>query len=153
MTTQNSTLVSDSSRKHQLSEPFSRDRIRTLLQRSLRLRCPRCGSGRLFDGWFSMHENCSTCSLVFEREQGYFVGAIYVNYAFTVLLSLAGYFALDIYADVSLTVQLSLWCAFCVAFPVYFYRYSKSLWLMIDAVFNPSWCQLVGSTRHDYASR
>lgn len=153
MATQDHTIVSARPPKHQLGEPLTQGRIRTLLQRSLRLRCPRCGDGRLFDGWFSMHEHCSTCSLVFEREQGYFVGAIYVNYAFTVVLSLAGYFALDIYADLSLTVQLSLWCAFCVAFPIYFYRYSKSLWLMIDAVFNPSWCQLIESTGHDYASR
>lgn len=153
MTTHNGTLVPESSRKHQLREPLNQGRIWSLLQRSLRLRCPRCGNGHLFNGWLSMQERCSTCLLVFEREQGYFVGAIYVNYAFTVLLSLAGYFALDMYADLSLTVQLSLWCAFCVLFPVYFYRYSKSLWLMIDAIFNPSWCQLVGSTDRDHASR
>ena len=131
------------------NSPRTRGRIWILLQRSLRLRCPRCGVGRLFGGWLSMHRQCSTCSLVFEREQGYFVGAIYVNYAATVLLSLAGYFALDIYTDIALTVQLSLWCAFCVVFPIVFFPYSRSLWLTIDAVLNPSWCQLVGGLRHD----
>lgn len=100
-----------------------------------------------------MHEQCSTCFLVFEREQGYFVGAIYVNYAATVLLSLAGYFALDISADLSLAVQLSLWGAFCVVFPIVFFPYSRSLWLMIDAVLNPGWCQLVDGTERNYASR
>jgi uncharacterized protein (DUF983 family) len=145
--------ISDGSQKHGLGEPLTRGRIRTLLLRSLRLRCPRCGVGRLFDGWFSMYEQCPTCSLVFEREQGYFVGAIYVNYAATVSLSLAGYFALDIYTDLSLTVQLSLWGAFCVVFPLYFYRYSKSLWLMIAAVLDPNWCQLVRSSGHGDTSR
>lgn len=28
-----------------------------------------------------MHERCSACGLKFEREQGYFLGAMYIGYA------------------------------------------------------------------------
>src|SRR6059036_1247037 len=33
-----------------------------------------------------MHERCAACGLRYEREQGYFVGAIYINYAVTVAI-------------------------------------------------------------------
>src|SRR5207248_3419030 len=52
----------------------------------LRQRCPRCRKGAiyrcsLFRGWLSMFERCPVCDLKFEREQGYFVGAMYVSYS------------------------------------------------------------------------
>ncbi len=68
---------------------------------------------------------------------GYYVGAIYINYAFTVGIALAGYFLLDLYTGISLKGQLLLWGIFCVLFPLAFFRFSKSLWLSFDYVFNP----------------
>ena len=41
-----------------------------------------------------MAEACALCGLRFERAQGYFVGAIYVNYAATVILAIGGFFLL-----------------------------------------------------------
>src|SRR5436190_295853 len=38
---------------------------------------------RLFTGWFTMRPECALCGMRFERAQGYWVGAIYVNYAVT----------------------------------------------------------------------
>ena len=42
-----------------------------------------------------MAARCAVCGLVFERETGYFIGAIYINYGLTVGLALVGYFLLD----------------------------------------------------------
>ena len=45
----------------------------TLLQtlsRGLRLRCPRCGEGRLFASWNRLLEDCPVCGLDFERRLG-----------------------------------------------------------------------------------
>src|SRR5690606_8923938 len=53
----------------------------TLLRRGLTKKCPRCGGGRLYDGWFRMKERCPTCGLLFEREPGFFVGAYLINFA------------------------------------------------------------------------
>ncbi|MBF6590838.1 MAG: hypothetical protein IVW57_09965, partial [Ktedonobacterales bacterium] len=50
-----------------------------LLGRGLRLRCPNCGQGRLFRGVYAMRERCSVCGWVFEREEGYWTGAMAVN--------------------------------------------------------------------------
>jgi ABC-2 type transport system ATP-binding protein len=84
-----------------------------------------------------MQAECPTCRLKFEREPGYFLGAIYINYAVTVLCMLAGFFILDYFLDLSLTYQIIVWCTFGVVFPILFYRHSKSLWLSLDYIFNP----------------
>jgi ABC-2 type transport system ATP-binding protein len=112
-------------------------RIRQLLTRALHLRCPRCGGAGMFRGLFSMQPECPMCRLKFEREQGYFLGAIYINYAATVLCMLVGFFALEYYFKLPLTYQIIVWCSFGVVFPILFYRYSKSLWLCLDYIFNP----------------
>lgn len=38
----------------------------------------------MFAGALRMHERCPVCDLRFEREPGYFVGAMYVSYALSV---------------------------------------------------------------------
>src|SRR2546422_7942059 len=48
-------------------------------------RCPRCRMGRIFRysifrGFPKMCERCSICDLKFEREPGYFLGAMYISY-------------------------------------------------------------------------
>jgi uncharacterized protein (DUF983 family) len=116
---------------------FNVQRPVRILKRGARLKCPRCGLGELFQGFFSMRKDCPHCGLSCEPEMGYYVGAIYINYAFTVGIALAGYFLLDAYTDFSLKGQLILWIIFCVLFPLVFFRYSKSLWLSFDFIFNP----------------
>jgi uncharacterized protein (DUF983 family) len=51
----------------------------------LHQRCPRCRRGNIFRysifrGFPKMHERCPVCDLKFEREPGYFLGAMYVSY-------------------------------------------------------------------------
>jgi ABC-2 type transport system ATP-binding protein len=91
----------------------------------------------MFQGLFTMRPECPACGLKFEREPGYFLGAIYINYAATVMCMLAGFFALDHLVKLSLTYQIVLWSSFGVVFPMLFYRYSKSLWLCLDHLFSP----------------
>ncbi|MBI4528765.1 MAG: DUF983 domain-containing protein [Deltaproteobacteria bacterium] len=112
-------------------------RIVQLLARGILLRCPRCGKGSLFYGFFSMHRECPHCALKFEREQGYFVGAIYINYAATILIVMPGYFILDSFTGISFLQQMLLWIPFAVLFPLFFFRHSRSLWLTLDCLFNP----------------
>jgi hypothetical protein len=42
--------------------------------------CPRCLQGQVFATLFRMHEQCPVCGLRFEREPGYFTGAMYLRY-------------------------------------------------------------------------
>jgi uncharacterized protein (DUF983 family) len=48
-------------------------------------RCPRCRMGRIFRrsiwrGLPKMQERCPVCNLRFEREPGYFLGAMYISF-------------------------------------------------------------------------
>jgi uncharacterized protein (DUF983 family) len=110
---------------------------RVALLRALRLRCPVCGQGRLFRGWFSMHSHCSQCGLKLEREPGYFLGSTYFNYALTVLLVMAGYLALTFGAELDPRVVLYLLVGVSVVFPLWFFRYARSLWLAFDHSMDP----------------
>ena len=83
-----------------------------------------------------MASQCSVCGLRFERAQGYWVGAIYVSYGVTVLLVLAGALILWRLADISPATQLWFWLPFVVLFPLWFFRYSRSLWLALERLFN-----------------
>lgn len=111
--------------------------LRTILWRSLRLRCPRCGEGRLFTGWLSMHERCPHCDFPFARGPGYFLGSIYFNYGLTALISTATYLGLFLGAGVDPDRLLWFVLAFCVLFPLWFFRYARSLWVGFDQYFDP----------------
>jgi uncharacterized protein (DUF983 family) len=57
----------------------------------LRQHCPRCRTGKIFRGsaflgFPKMNERCPLCSLRFERESGYFLGAMYISYGLALLI-------------------------------------------------------------------
>ena len=106
-------------------------------RRALRLTCPRCGRAPLFRGWFQMNVVCAACDLRFERAQGYWVGAIYVNYGVTVVIAVGGFFLLNAWTSLQTAGQLALWVPFVIVFPLWFFRYSRSLWLGLEYGLNP----------------
>jgi uncharacterized protein (DUF983 family) len=112
-------------------------RITRAFGRALRLRCPRCGETPLFRGWFRMADACALCGLKFERAHGYFVGAIYVNYAITVLIAVGGFFVLWGWFGLSTRAQLAVLVPIVIVFPLWFFRYSRSLWLALEWSLNP----------------
>lgn len=109
-----------------------------MLACGLRLKCPRCGVGSLYAKPFRMNPACAHCGVKFEREQGYFIGAIYINYAATVGIAVPGFFLLDAFTDITINQQLALWVPFAVIFPLLFFHHSRSLWLTLDHFFNPA---------------
>jgi len=109
-----------------------------MLGSGIRLRCPRCGVGRLYVKSFKMFDHCPNCDLKFEREQGYFIGAMYINYAATVAIAVPGYLLLDIFTSLTINQQLALWVPFAVIFPLLFFHHARSLWLVLDHFFNPA---------------
>ncbi|MBM3217553.1 MAG: DUF983 domain-containing protein [Candidatus Rokubacteria bacterium] len=110
-------------------------RLLSVLRRALTLRCPRCGGSRLFTGWVAMARACALCGLRYERAQGYWVGAIYVNYGVTTVIALLGFFLT--WPRWSMRAELVVWGTFVVVFPVWFFRYSRSLWLAVETLVNP----------------
>jgi uncharacterized protein (DUF983 family) len=109
----------------------------TMASRAWRLRCPRCGRSPLFRSWFRMNPDCDTCGLHYERGPGYFLGSIYINYGLTALLVTAGYLSL-FFAGVDSQIALWLVTGFAALFPLWFFRYSRSLWLGFDHFWDPT---------------
>src|SRR5215210_3447792 len=112
-------------------------RARRILLRGLRLRCPACGEGRLYRSLFKMNPSCSFCDLVFQREQGYFIGAIYVNVIATESLIFFAYLASLIVLPAADTSVYTVLFAMALVLPILFYRHARSLWLSFDYFIDP----------------
>src|SRR4051794_3007666 len=49
-------------------------------------RCPRCWQGQMFRHGLTMNDPCPVCGLIFQREEGYFLGSMYTSYVISVVL-------------------------------------------------------------------
>jgi uncharacterized protein (DUF983 family) len=96
-----------------------------------------CGRGKLFRGWFTMHQACPQCGLVFEREPGFFLGSIYINYGVTALIVSIVYPVLLLSGAVQERSLLIGAIAFTVVFPMLLFPWARSLWLGFDQWHDP----------------
>ena len=113
-------------------------RAKRILLRGLTLRCPDCGLGPLYRTVFRMHTHCEYCGLIYEREQGYFIGAIYLNVIATESLLLG---TLLIYGLITGNIGqtiLTVLIVLALTLPLVFFHHSRSLWLCIDHILNPT---------------
>ncbi len=109
-----------------------------MVGRALRRKCPLCGV-RVFDGWFRMKEVCPRCGHRFERESGYWVGAITINTTVT-FMSFVGLFlilTLVNWPDVPWGMVMGVTVAVNVIFPIVFYPISKTLWSALELSWHP----------------
>ena len=97
-------------------------------------RCPRCGAGGLCRRWFTMVDRCPRCGLLFNREEGLFLGAFVINFVVTEL-------ALLVYIPLAFVVTLpdppvgtliAVGVPIVLLVPALFYPFSKTLWAAID---------------------
>ena len=114
-----------------------------MLGRGLIRRCPRCGSGGLFRGWFKMVDRCPRCHHRFEREEGFFLGAYVINLAVAqgLVILLAVVPCIVLLArdpDTSITPFLVGGVLGAVLGPMLFYPYSKTVWTAFDLMMRPA---------------
>jgi hypothetical protein len=84
-----------------------------------------------------MHEACAACGLDLRREPGFYLGSIYVNYGLTAVLTAGGYVGLLLAEAASPEELLAGGAAFCLVFPLWFFRYARSVWLAFDTYWDP----------------
>ena len=115
--------------------------------RSIRLRCPTCGEKPIFPparrvrsltDWFTPLDGCPQCGYAYEREEGYFLMAIWgVNYGLIGLGAMSLYFLLRINTDWN---PFWLFCGTVLPAPlacIFFARHAKSMFLALDHFFDP----------------
>jgi uncharacterized protein (DUF983 family) len=112
-------------------------RFFTLFGRALRLHCPVCGQGKLFCGWLQMNKECPHCGLKFEREPGFFLGSIYINYGLTAVIVTIAYVLLLLVWQVPEKPLLLGAIAFTVVFPILLFPWARSIWLGFDQWHDP----------------
>src|SRR5262245_44047341 len=97
-------------------------------------RCPRCGSGHLFHQWFDIVDDCPRCGLHFEREEGYWVGALAINIGISILV-----FVVVLVVALAATVPhvpvveiLVVLVPLMIVTPIVGYPFSKTIWMAVD---------------------
>jgi len=104
----------------------------------LRLRCPICGKGKLFQGYFDSPVRCPRCGFFFMRESGYFLPHVVIGYGFTVVAALLTWPLLYyVFGVRNSAVTLTAMVMVALLFGIWFIRYSKVLWLALDLTLHP----------------
>jgi len=104
--------------------------------------CPRCRAGRIFQSslltWFpKMHERCPACGFKFEREQGYFLGAMYISYGLALAMIVT--LTCTLWLSMGWSMQKAVIAAVAIFLPLappvtYF---ARVLWLYLDWAIDP----------------
>jgi uncharacterized protein (DUF983 family) len=101
-------------------------------------KCPQCREGKVFihknpyhPKFSQIHEKCDQCGLVYEMEQGFWYGAMYVSYAFGVALSIPTVLILSSFTELTIfEITTVIFGMLILTMPLLF-RYSRSVWLHI----------------------
>ena len=107
------------------------------LQAIWRLRCPRCLSGEVFESLWKMRRTCPSCQLEYEREQGYFLGAMYISYGMALALSVPMVLCLMVFWNFSINEFLLVLLLTLALLSPLLLRYSRILWMHIDQFVDP----------------
>lgn len=112
-----------------------------IVVRGLTKCCPRCGRGGLFQRWTEMLDACPRCGLVFEQEDGYWVGALTVNTMVSLILFavLIGVVVTITWPDIPVYPTMAVGIVAGIAFPFLYYPFSKTFWVAIDLAFLNPW--------------
>lgn len=106
-------------------------------QSILEERCPKCRQGKMFSAppyqirnFDQMHANCPVCGLKFDIEPGFYTGAMYVSYAFSVAIFLiTGFLLYLFFNDPDLIVYVLTTFAIVLFLFPFLYRYSRVIYL------------------------
>ena len=107
------------------------------LKAILTLKCPHCLQGNVYRGFFKMNPSCLHCGIVYSREQGYFMVAVFVGYVMgfviAVLAMIGLYFtvkpdAIGYLVGASLIVFLSI---------PFIFHYARVIWMHMDELLDP----------------
>ncbi|MFV8464586.1 DUF983 domain-containing protein [Flavobacterium sp. LB1P62] len=100
--------------------------------------CPHCLEGKVFKekniffniGFPKMNPYCSHCQFKFEKEPGYFFGAMYVNYGLTVAQGIATYIIAQFFFTETFDLKIIPIIAGVIVIMASFnIRFSRLLWI------------------------
>ncbi len=101
-----------------------------LVRRALTCKCPVCGHGDIFASHFRMNRSCASCGVIFWKDPGESLGAMYVDYAIATVAFLLAWLVLD-FTHLSDPQQVVIVSIVAVASILIFYPISRSIWTVL----------------------
>ena len=103
-----------------------------IVARGITNRCPNCGGRTLFKAGtlFQINEACPACGLRIEKDEGFFLGSMSLNYGVTLVCFLAPVALLAYKGVIGTTAAIIVAGIGAVLVPALLYRSSRSWWLM-----------------------
>ena len=102
-----------------------------LLRRAIALKCPVCGRGEMFASHFKMNPECSNCHVVFWKDPGESLGAMYLDYAVAAGAFLIGWPLLAYLTPLSELAQIATLSVVAVLAMLIFYPLTRSAWTVL----------------------
>ena len=93
-------------------------------------RCPSCGVGSVFQGFYRTRASCAHCDVVFERNAGNWTGPVVLSYGLATVLALVLGFALVLRFGFAPFVPYVLIGASCAA-ALLLHRFVKGWWVWL----------------------
>lgn len=130
---------------------WKESRIKSVLTNT----CPRCHEGKIFEHnsifnlkkFDKMHERCLSCGHKYEKETGFFYGAMYASYGITVALSVATFVSTYlIYQDTPYWVYIiNILIVLVVLAPLSF-RLGRLIWINLFTGYDPEAVEKTSTT-------
>ena len=101
--------------------------------------CPKCHKGKFFEKQLflfrfqfdKMNKSCSHCNESFEKETGFYFGAMYVSYGLTVFFGIVSYLLLVQLFELSVLGFISAYSISLLLFLPAFFQLSRLIWINI----------------------
>jgi uncharacterized protein (DUF983 family) len=112
-------------------------------------KCPRCQEGDFFitnnpynlKKFDKMHESCSVCAEKFDKEPGFYQGAMYVNYALSVAAGVGWFIIIYLlFGFDPLIFVISFSIVLLLLLPLMF-RIGRLLWINFFVKYNKNWAK------------
>ncbi len=102
-------------------------------------KCPRCHQGNFFENnnpyvlskFDKMHKKCSVCNEDFERETGFYYGAMFVSYAVTVIFGISLFLLMCVLLNFDAVTFIIVFAILQILLMPVFYRTSRLLWINV----------------------
>lgn len=103
-------------------------------------KCPRCNKGKVFKNTVfnlfkigKMEKSCSHCDFVYEKEPGFFFGAMYVSYGLIVAESIAAFIIFRLFLQLEWFLSFGLIVLLSLLLVGVNFKLSRLIWIYLFA--------------------
>ena len=111
----------------------------------IKMKCPQCQEGDFFisrpydmKNLGKTHHHCSECGLRYEKEIGFYYGAMYVSYALGVALFVTCWVSFNLFfSSANIWLQIGVISGLSILLSPYLYALSKIIWANLFFSYDP----------------